>query len=164
MEWVEPLAGPTGDCGPSIYSGGKVFVATLDRNFYAITADGSIERRANTPIMMDRSGSTTHAILCGLKGYIYAFCGDGDIWRYDPRTDSWGGAPISLHSVALAVSQVRSGFELGLCGQDDRRSGSDGRCCVGLCRRGLVPGGLDADTSVYLEALSAGYPNGVCYD
>ena len=97
MEWVEPLAGPTGDCGPSIYSGGKVFVATLDRNFYAITADGSIERRANTPIIMDRSGSTTHAILCGLKGYIYAFCGDGDIWRYDPRTDSWGGSPY--HSI-----------------------------------------------------------------
>ena len=92
LAWVAPLAGPEGDCGPTCYFRGSVYVTTSARHFYAIQPTGSIAQKASTPVLMDRSGNTSHTILCPLGDYVYAFCGNGDIWRYDPAADSWGGS------------------------------------------------------------------------
>jgi hypothetical protein len=88
--WVEPIVGPAGDCGPSCYLDGKVYVTTSQRNFFAILPNGTIQPRAGLPVVMDRSYTVTHAILCPLGNYLFAFCGNGDIWRYDRASDSWG--------------------------------------------------------------------------
>jgi hypothetical protein len=90
--WIEPLKGPSGDCGPSCYLKGKIYGTTSDRNFYAILPSGAILARAPLPILMDRSAAVAHAILCPIGNFVFAFCGNGDIWRYDPEADSWGGS------------------------------------------------------------------------
>jgi hypothetical protein len=89
--WIGALSGPLGDCGPSCYSQGRIFVTTSERQFYAILPNGTIEARAQTPIKMDRSGTVSHTILCPIGNALFAFCGNGDIWRYDPAGNSWGG-------------------------------------------------------------------------
>ena len=96
--WLADLKGPDGDRGASVYFNGKIYATTgAAKNFYAILPDGTIENKAATPVAMDGSYSATHAILCPLGDHIYAFCGNGDIWRYSPAADSWGGA--AYHSI-----------------------------------------------------------------
>ena len=90
LKWVEPVVGPPGDCGPSTYHAGRIFVTTTDKSFFAILPSGKIEVRAPTPVLMDRSSTSTHAILCAIGDSIYAFCGNSDIWRYDVSADTWG--------------------------------------------------------------------------
>jgi hypothetical protein len=95
QQWVEPLSGPQGNAGPSCYFDGRIYVTTDNGDFYAILPDGKLEPRAPTPITMDRSVSakSTYGIFCPLGEFLYAFCGNGDIWRYDPDADNWGTSP-----------------------------------------------------------------------
>ena len=39
------------------------------------------------------NGDARYAILCPLDDCIFAFCGNGDIWRYEPAADTWGDGP-----------------------------------------------------------------------
>lgn len=99
MAMSSALAGPAGRAGPSCYHKGAIYYSTDQRHFCAVRPDGSVESLAPTPIVMDRSieNHATYSMLLPLGEFVYAFCGNGDIWRYDPAHDSWGDAPY--HSI-----------------------------------------------------------------
>jgi hypothetical protein len=80
--------------GLSIYHSGYVYYTggTFDSNnkFYRIDSAGTITTLGTTPVQMSNSYvAATGAILSSLGNYIYAFCGDGTIRRYDPAGNSW---------------------------------------------------------------------------
>jgi hypothetical protein len=84
-----------GRSGPSCHFKGAIYFTTDQGHFASIHPDGTVKTRAATPITMDRSieNEATYSILCPLGEFIFAFCGNGDIWRYDPAGDSWGDRP-----------------------------------------------------------------------
>jgi hypothetical protein len=96
MAWaMESLKGPMGRAGPSCYFRGAIYCTTDQSHFFAVQPDGTLKVRASTPIIMDRAieNTVTYSILCPVGEHIYAFCGNGDIWRYDPNADRWGDRP-----------------------------------------------------------------------
>ena len=94
LQFVAPLAGPPGDRGVSCYHRGQIFCTTSSKNFFAILSSGRIRPLAACPIVMDiKDKEGTKATLCPIGDYVYAFCANGDIWRYDIAADTWGGAP-----------------------------------------------------------------------
>ncbi len=96
MAWaMESLKGPMGRAGPSCYFRGAIYCTTDQSHFFAVQPDGTVKARASTPIIMDRAieNTITYSILCPVGEHIYAFCGNGDIWRYDPNADRWGDRP-----------------------------------------------------------------------
>ncbi len=60
-----------------------------------ILPDGKVQECRPTPVTMSRpvNGDARYAILCPLGDHLYAFCGNGDIWRYAPQSDEWGDTP-----------------------------------------------------------------------
>jgi hypothetical protein len=78
--------------GLSIYHSGYVYYTGggLNSNLYRIDSAGTITTLGTTPVQMSNSYvAATGAILSSLGAYIYAFCGDGTIRRYDPAGNSW---------------------------------------------------------------------------
>lgn len=95
LRWRQPLQGPAGQAGPSCHHQGAIYFTTSQGHFARVLPDGKVEPRRPTPVVMSRpvNGDARYAILCPLGACIYAFCGNGDIWRYDPAADTWGDGP-----------------------------------------------------------------------
>lgn len=94
LRFASPLVGPAGDRGMSCYHQGRIYCTTSTKNFFAILPSGAIRTLAACPVVMDiKVQNGTKATICPIGDYIYAFCADGDIWRYDIGADTWGGAP-----------------------------------------------------------------------
>jgi hypothetical protein len=94
LQFTSSLAGPPGDRGMSCYHRGRIYCTTSTKNFFEILPSGAIRALAACPVVMDiKVQDGTKATLWPLGDYVYAFCADGDIWRYDTAADSWGGAP-----------------------------------------------------------------------
>jgi len=90
-----PLRGPPGNAGPSCYHRGAIYYTTSRGGLARIQPDGEVLDCRPTPIAMSRpvNGDARYAILCPLGDHVYAFCGNGDIWRYSPQSDEWGDGP-----------------------------------------------------------------------
>lgn len=87
-----PLRGPPGSAGPSCHHRGAIYFTTSRGHFARILPDGKVQDCRPTPVTMSRpvNGDARYAILCPLGEYVFAFCGNGDIWRYSPQADRWG--------------------------------------------------------------------------
>jgi hypothetical protein len=95
-EWTDgPLQGPPGRAGPSCYHSGAIYFSTNRGDFSRILPDGRVEQCQPTPTTMARptNGNFSYSIFCPLGDSIFAFCGNGDIWRYLPRSDVWSSRP-----------------------------------------------------------------------
>lgn len=90
-----PLRGPPGSAGPSCYHRGAIYYTTSRGHFARILPDGHVQDCRPTPVTMSRpvNGDARYAILLPLGDDLYAFCGNGDIWRYSPQSDEWGTGP-----------------------------------------------------------------------
>lgn len=49
---------------------------------------------APPPVLMDVGYYTAHSIIVGLGAYLYAFCVNGNIYRYDIAANSWNGNQV----------------------------------------------------------------------
>lgn len=96
LSWAAgPLRGPPGSAGPSCYHRGAIYYTTSRGQLARILPDGKVQECRPTPVTMSRpvNGDARYAILCPLGDHLYAFCGNGDIWRYAPQSDEWGDTP-----------------------------------------------------------------------
>jgi hypothetical protein len=100
--------------GLSIYHAGYVYYTggTLNSNLYRIAANGTITTLGTTPVPMSNSYlAASGAILSSLGNYIYAFCGDGAIRRYDPAGNSWSS--VGSMPWRFAGTQAANSFGAG---------------------------------------------------
>lgn len=109
LRWQKPLQGPAGQAGPSCHHQGAIYFTTSQGHFARVLPDGRVELCRPTPVDMGRpvSGDARYAILCPLGEYLYAFCGNGDIWRYEPGADAWGDGPY--HRIPDSLTDGASG-------------------------------------------------------
>ena len=112
--WDSEISNPyAATMGPTCYFGGKVYFCSgaSDLKFYSIDAAGSFDATLpNTPVVMD-NGSTlaTHAILCPIGSFIYAFV-NRSVYRYDPAAKSWGSGAYDTFPWAAVGGDVDAEF------------------------------------------------------
>jgi hypothetical protein len=94
LEWISPVPGPLGNAGPACHHQGAIYYTTSRGHLVRVLPDGKVSECNPTPIRMSRpvNGDLRYSILCPIGDFIFAFCGNGEIWRYAPQSDSWGSA------------------------------------------------------------------------
>lgn len=99
------LVGPSVSeaCGYGVWTHNNVIYVTSAAlgtglpQMHSLTWNGSAHvytALAAPPILMDNAYGPDQSIIVGLGAYLYAFCKNGNVYRYDITNNNWGGGAV----------------------------------------------------------------------